>query len=833
MLALARAELRRNKRRFVAPGIAVAIAVAFVTLTLGASSAVKAYLHAAVASRATLSDVVVTPKNENGSLSTGMTGDVKAVAGVRDVEPFYAGGVKAHWSDGEDYTAVASIPDAPELRWMTIVAGRFPQTADEVVVDKSTAADLGVTTGTVLTLVSTQPGEDANPRHLRLTGVADLGANPTISGFRTLLGRPDAVASWTGRGPAEIHVLATEGTDVTALRDAIAQRLPDTVFVRTGPEQATAQAASLTGDVDIIGYGLLTFAGVSLVIAIIVIANTFSALLAGRVRALALLRCVGATRRQVFRSVLVEAGAVGTVASVAGIILGAGITAGGVAVLGSRFPSMEGVTVSIAPWTLAVPLAIGVVAAMAAAVLPARRAMRVAPLAAMRPPDARTARRTSAVRYWSGAVTLVVGTALLVVAARSGKTAVGLPLGLFAGAAALFGVLMLGPVLVPALVRLIAAVVPRRLAVRLAVGNAVRNPVRAASTSVSLLAGVSLVTMMSVGASSIEAAGADEINERNPLDIIVSAPYQGSLPAELPGRLTGVPGTARAVPVIVSAKPVAVRAAGTADRVASTTLDVAAVDDAGLDSVWRAGDLGLRPGTALVSLKTADRLGLADGERFTLAGVSFSARRAPIDGFETLVVVPGDLARITGDTTFRHLLLAASDGVAASTYRTAIREQVRDVPGARVWGAITQRAQLEEWISIALRVVIGLLAVAILIAVVGITNTMALSVLERSRELAVQRALGMTGHQLRVSLTVEALVLSAAGVLLGLVLGVGFGWAGVNALLGEVMSDLPLVVDPVRVLGAGALALGCGVLAAVAPARRAARHSPVAALAAD
>jgi putative ABC transport system permease protein len=180
------------------------------------------------------------------------------------------------------------------------------------------------------------------------------------------------------------------------------------------------------------------------------------------------------------------------------------------------------------------------------------------------------------------------------------------------------------------------------------------------------------------------------------------------------------------------------------------------------------------------------------------------------------------------------VLVRAQDDVDPSGYRTAVREQVRAVAGARTGGSITQRAIIADAVTLVLRVVLALLAAAVVIAIVGIANTLALSVLERGRELAVQRALGMTRRQLRSSLTAEALLLAVVGAVLGIVLGIAYGWAGARSLFGAALDGgVPLVVPWDRVVAMALLAALAGALASVLPGRRAARSSPVAALASE
>jgi putative ABC transport system permease protein len=411
--------------------------------------------------------------------------------------------------------------------------------------------------------------------------------------------------------------------------------------------------------------------------------------------------------------------------------------------------------------------------------------------------------------------------------------------GIAGGAVTLVGVLLTGPVLVPALMRLAGLPLRGWIPGRLAVSNAVRNPGRAASTSVALFVGVSLVTMMTVGAASATGAADRSIGKQYPLDVTVTAPEGAALPASVVDRIGRLPQTQSAL--ALPGTPVTLGEAG--------PVDVLGADPAAFARVWRGADQGLRDGVALVPRDVAGQLDLKDGDTLRLpvgtgtgtgtgtgAGSASGpavALRVRTSAVPAVVVTPNDLHRVATSTPVRALFARATSDADPSAYRTAVREEVRGVTGARTGGFITQRAEIADAVTIVLRVVLALLGAALVIAIVGIANTLALSVLERSRELAVQRALGMTRRQLRAGLTAEALLLALVGAVLGIVLGIGYGWAGARSLFGGTVSDVPLVVPWGQVGAMALVAALAGALASVLPGRRAARSSPVAALGAE
>jgi len=348
----------------------------------------------------------------------------------------------------------------------------------------------------------------------------------------------------------------------------------------------------------------------------------------------------------------------------------------------------------------------------------------------------------------------------------------------------------------------------------------VRDPARAASTSVALFVGVSLVTLMSVGAASATGAADHALDGQYPLDLTVTAPVTGSLPLSAVDRLRALPGTAAALAL----PGAAVTTSG------GVPLEVVGADPAALARVWRTGDPGLSDGVVLISAPDATLAHVRAGGVLRLPGAG--PLRVRIAAIPAATVTPAVLARVAPGAPVHQVLLRAAGGVDPSSFRTAVRREVAGTSGVRTGGSITQRAQVADAVAIVLRVVTGLLGAAVLIAVVGIANTLALSVLERSREFAVQRALGMTRRQLRASLAAEAMLLATVGAVLGVVAGIGFGWAGARAVFGRNV-EVPLAVPWVRVLLTVALAAGAGVLASLLPGRRAARTTPVAALAAE
>ena len=890
-------ELRAHPRRIVAAGLAVMIGIAFVVVTIGVTQTMKGYLHRVVAVRATLSDVVVT--TEELALPEAVVARVAALPEVDRAEPFRRGDVLVRWSDGDDRALVHSIPADERLRSVRVRDGRAPVHRNEVAVDARTADELGLEPGTSLDVVpvhlagirevGTEPGGDgrdsagrSGAERLRVVGIVDTARMPHLSGGRRLLvGSDDAVRRWTGASLEEVDVLAAAGHTPEAVAAAVRRVTGAGAVVRTGPEEAKALATRATGDVDIVGRLLLGFAAVALAVATIVVTNVFTILLAQRTRTLALLRCVGATRRQLRAGVLGEAAAVGSVASGCGLALGAALTAAATGATAALVPEAAGTRPVLPMWALAWSFVLGLGVTVICATLPARRATRVAPLVALRPDPAERVRVVSRLRLLVGALLFAGGAAGVVGSIPDGRVL----LGIVGGTVSLTGVLVTGPVLVPAVARTLGRPVRALGPVgRTAVGNAVRNPGRAAAASTALLVGVCLVTLMSVGAASATPAAGGEVVAPQPRDRVGSAPPDGQGVTEgVVRRIEALDGTAAVV--ALNAASVLVTPSGRDGP--GESVEVLAVDPAGFarvlrtESPWPDGSLlvprdagellGLpatgpeagreRDGDVAVDLRLPGRAGAtAEGpvvRRSVAAGdIPFvlMARsdldllvagadqdpRAASGGQRGGAVDPAgsaDGSRAAsaadpgaGDRPVTQVWIRAEDGADARALRDAVLRSVREVRGASIDGPLDQRADMAQVMQILLWVVTALLGVALVIAVVGIGNTLSLSVLERTRESGLLRALGMTRRQLRGSLAVEAVLLAAVGVAVGTGLGIGYGWAAAACLGAHAVEHVPLVVPWGRITVLAVTAVAAGALASVLPARRATRVSPTAAL---
>ncbi|WP_432541353.1 ABC transporter permease [Kineococcus sp. SYSU DK002] len=838
MLRLTLAHLRAHGARVVASCLAVVIAVGFVVATLSLNATAGAAVRQGVGAQFTGSDVVVEPEDEFGedrsldALRTTLADLPEVGALTADRTTFVA--LRLPGRSGSTYAQADGTGTAPSLQWQRLSAGRLPATAGEVAVSDRVDVPLG----TPITLTHDPVGETAEPsapvtETVTVVGTVDLTGDPRAGLTPRVFGTDEAVTSWGATSVHRLRIAAAGGQDALTAVTAATTGLP--VTVSTGDEAAQRVADSYTGQAAGLTTVLLAFAAIAVLVAGLVIANTFAVLLAQRTRELALLRCVGAERRQVRRSVLGEAFAVGLLASAAGVLAGAGL-ARAVAAVAGRVDSPIPLTDVVLPGSAVLAgLVLGTAVTVLAAAVPVRHATRVAPLAALRPVDvAPSGSPAGRVRLVLGVLTATAGTAALVFFAVTGDL---LP-AVAAGAVSFLGFLLLAQRLVPAAVSLAGRPFHRLGGVpaRLAAGNSVRNPRRTAATATALVIGVTLTTAMVVGTASTRSSAAAGIDASYPTDVVVSAPEP--LDATAVAAIEGTGGVA-ATTLVSDLTLVSTDGA--------LSLGVIAVDPAEAAGVVRSQERTPLPrdGEVVVPGTTAEAAGLREGQRVTLSAedpatgaagggptAAFTVRVAP-DSSAPTAVTRADGARLVPGARPTSAWVRLADGTDEAQVETtdAISEAVAQVlPTSEVSGIVSVRNSLDQVLTTMLLVVTGLLAIAVVIALIGVGNTLALSVVERRQESGLLRALGLTRGQLRALLAWEALLVAGVAAVLGVVLGTGYGLAGTSSVL---IRETPVRLDVpwLQVAGIVVVAAVAGVLASVLPARRAARTPPVAAIA--
>ncbi|MFZ3454510.1 FtsX-like permease family protein [Arthrobacter sp. 7Tela_A1] len=839
MLQVALAQVRLNARRFIAVAVAVTIAVGFLTATLIINSSSKASLTQSVGQSFRNADLVVSSNYDEVTESFPVLDDriadlARSTDGVADAYTVRHASVSVRDGDGTSYAQLSNIPADASLLPVGVAQGSLPAQAGEVAVDQVTADRRGITLGSVLPVASAMDlAEDAPESELTVTALVESSVDPSMMGAAQLYAVDTTVLQFADaeRGYSTILLALGEDASGSSVQSSLSEALTgagiSSVSVRTVEEETTELMAGLTDGQDSLTVILLAFAAVALLVCALVVSNTFSVLVAQRTRELALLRCIGARRAQIRRSVLVEALLVGIVSSVAGVLAAVALVGGIVAYL-QTLPESGFATLAVPPTAVAAGFAAGVILTVLAALVPARAATAVAPLAALRPADdVRAGTRRGRVRLASGLVLIAAGAALLALGATDGDLVIALPGGILS----FVGILMCSTLFIPPLVRTVGLLAsPLGVPGKLAAVNAVRNPQRTSATASALLIGVTLVVMMMTGAATARSAFNDTLAGEFPVDVTV----RGALPVESP--FTGNDAAAAAAVENVEQAallPLAGLLGSGGEETPVYSLDAAdssVLLDASMVPVD--GAIMMPQGTQAQTVTVRGAAGDVELDVVTSSSRSFPA------------LVSAETARTLGGVPEQQtperfqpqplLWLAVADGLNTSQIlelQSALAEAL-NIEEYQIMGSVIERAAYEQVIDVLLMVVTGLLGVAVVIALVGVANTLSLSVLERTRESSLLRALGLTRRQLRGMLALEAVLIAGVAALFGLGLGAVYGWLGAQSALGA-FADVAPVLPWAQLGGVLAVAVAAGLAASLLPARRAARLSPVAGLAAD
>lgn len=802
------ASMRRHTRRYVAATLAVMIGVTFIIVTNALSSAAKDGMTSGLDAPYANADVVVSEiDGDEAAALLALAREQDAAAAMLGWAWLPVSRDGTELSDGADIGALAADDS---LRWQQLVDGRFPTSDDEAVVDVNAAKANDVTVGDTLTIGSGRRSIDVT-----VVGTVD---SPSSMVWTAVYLTQNAQAEWLEQ--SMINSVAWRGSgSVDEQMQALAQVLPEAT-VQTTDDFVADQQKQATNGVDVIAIVLLLFAAIAIGTSVMVIANTFSILFAQRTRDFALLRCVGATKRQVLRSIRLEALMLGLVSSTLGLVAGTGLGLGVVALIRHQWPGARMGNVAFSPTWFVGAFVLGTLVTLVAAWLPTRRATRVSPLAALRPDtgvDIRTS--TGRLRVAFGVVAVVAG-GLAMTAAILGSA---VPLMVLGGGATFLGVIVLGPVIVPRLVSLAGGFTARLTGTtgRLATSNAVRNPRRTAATTASLLVGVTLTTAVLTGLASGRSIIDDEMATDHPLDASISATTGEGLDEEEVGAVRDLPGVERSVAV-----------PGTRTSIDHGIGEMTVIAPHDIDSLLRSDPSFATPAADVIHLPLDAVEGGAVPKKVTVTvgGLTRTLRvEVGEDWGDAAIVAPQTLAE-----------LDAAPVIAAIWIRADLETDSEDFSGdlsaiaaasdATVASALGNWSFVDLQLDVLTGAVVGLLGIAVVIALIGIANTLGLSVLERARENALLRALGLTRRQLRATLATEAVLLSVVATLLGSALGITFAWVGVQTMLRQVADNVSMTLPLGQLALVVLTSAAAGLLACVLPARRAAKVSPAAGL---
>ncbi|MEU0211623.1 FtsX-like permease family protein [Streptomyces canus] len=842
--------LRAHKRRFAGTFLAVFLGVAFLAGTLVMGDTLRAGFDTMFGNATSGTDAVVrsaqaitTPGESQGvrePVDTDLVKTVEQVPGVAAAAPDVQGAGQLIGADGKPIggqgppTLAGNWIDDPELNPYRLAEGRAPKKSGEVVVNRGTAdrGDLKIGDTTIL--------RTPDPVEVTIVGLATFGgedgmAQVTFTGM-TL---SDAEKYLTA-GPGEassIQVRAGPGVGQQELVDRLTPVLPRGVEAITGQESTEENTDMISSQfLDIFTTFLLVFSGVALLVATFSIHNTFAIVVAQRARENALLRALGASRRQITASTLTEASVVAVTASAAGLAGGVGVAAGLQALFPAiGFPFPEGDLV-IGVLSMVLPPAVGIVVCLGSALLPAVRAGRTAPLAALR--------ETAVDQTGASRVRAVVGGGLAALAMAVTLTGVLVSPSLWlAGAGsvtALAAFVVLGPVASTTAVRVIGGPLDRLRGVTgsLARRNALRSPGRTAATASALMIGVAVVSLFTVFGASLKATMDQTVSRSFAGDVAVSTPSFGAGGSGLSPRLAGA---VQQLPEVDTAVGLGRGVAEVDGKGRALTV----TDPLALERTFNLGsvrgslrDLGT-DGIA-VTEKEAQKQGLTTGDKARLTFTDGAKDTFTVRAVYGQSELAGDYV-ITRAAWAPHrtqdsdTLVAVSfkDGVSSGAGKAAVEKVAARYGDPEVQTRDEYAQSSAGGIDMMLTLVYALLALAVLIALLGIANTLTLAIHERTRELGLLRAVGQTRSQLRAMVRWESVLVAAFGTVGGLALGAFLGWVLVKASDGASDSAFAFAMPPLRLAVVALVGIAAGALAGLRPARRAARLDVLRAIATE
>jgi putative ABC transport system permease protein len=826
-----------RKLRLLMSAFAIILGVAFVSGSLIFTDTLGKAFSGIVD---TVGDVVVRPQTANSGFDSSRTAATVPGALVRSLATV-PGAARADGNVSDPTTFVVSksgkliggqgapglglsYNDAPTASGepaATLAQGRWPMRTGEVVLDALTAQRAAYRIGDTVTFATS--GADPVVR-ATLVGTAQFKSGGLVGATLAFFDTRTAQQLFLGGKDAysDAWVTAAKGTSQADLAKAVQARLPRGFEAITGEAAAKESQNSINKALSFISTFLLIFAGIALFVGSFLIINTFSILVAQRSRELALFRALGASRRQVTRSVLFEAFVVGVVGATLGLGLGF-VLALGIKALFATF----GLDLSGSPlafqWTTAFwSYAVGLVVTMVAAYLPARRAGKMPPVAAMRDD---VALPESALRWRLVVGSLLMAGGLVCVYLGSFTTVDNSAYYVGAGVfALLLGVSLTSPVIGRPVIAGCGLVYRRLFAAvgLMAEQNAVRNPRRTAATASALMIGLTLVSMMSVFGASAKASVDKSIRENFVADYVVSNAIGQPFSTKVTSEVAAVPGVRTATPL----RSLSIKIGN--DRSFGAAIDPATFASAVPIQVLSGSlaDVGLRG--LLLDDKEAARRHLAVGStvQATVAGQKSTYRVAAVYRSMEAMQVPvlislaaADAAGVPEQDSMAFVL--REPGADAKAVQSGIEKVIADLPTVSLKDQNAFAAEQRKPIDQLLYIIDALLGLAVVIAVLGIVNTLALSVIERTREIGLLRAVGLSRRQLRTMLRLESVAIALLGAVLGVVLGLGAGWALQHSLAGDGIDvlSIPFAQLAVFVVLAGLV----GVLAALWPGRRAAR----------
>ncbi len=852
MLKVTLRGLMAHKVRLIATAVSVLLGVAFMSGTQVLTSSVSASFDKVFADVYASIDVVVRSTNEVDTpfgpertrISEAVLPTLVGVPGVEAAEGQVVGQIRVLDKDNQPLVTAQGPPNfglnwltSPALNGWTIVDGASPVAANDIVLDAKSAKDGKYAVGDTVNVSVTN-----GVQPFKVVGIAKFGKLETWGGAQAALFATSTIQTLVGEpGMYDwISVAGQNNESQTQLSGEISKVIPPGTEAITGAEFTEESQSAFQKIIGIFSTFLLVFALIALFVGSFIIYNTFSIIVAQRTKELALLRALGASRGQVLRSIILEALFVGLIASIIGVGFGILLAIGLNKLMQSIGFSGPDTPIVLPPVAILVSLLVGTFITLVSALFPARRAATVPPIAAMR--DVAVDRTgASRLRVAFGLILLALG-AFMLWFGLNGNSDSGLQI-IGGGAFFVFIALtVIGPVIATPFASVLGWPLQKasRITGRLARENAMRNPRRTSTTASALMIGIGLVGFIAVTAQSVKASTVDAINQSVTGQYVVTTESFGStaLPQSMAAELDAVAGV-----------DVAAGISATFANINNSGKIILAVDPDAISQVIEFDDVegsfaSLGVGEIAASEKLAEEKQLKIGDPVQLVFIqggtttltlgSIYKTEFPIQGpgwiistdqFNTLVP--------PSQQTFLSIYIKLDDTSSAGVDAAlpGLKAVTDTVPGAKLQNLEEYKKAQTDQVNQFLQIVYVLLALALIIAIVGVVNTLLLSVYERTRELGLLRAVGMSRRQVRSTIRLESVIISLMGTLIGLVIGIIFGWALVTALVDEGITSFAIPWSQLFIIVIIAILAGVG--AALYPARRAARLDVLRAISSD
>ncbi|MCP3822685.1 FtsX-like permease family protein [Streptomyces sp. A3M-1-3] len=844
-----------HKGRMALSAVAVLLSVAFVCGTLVFTDTMNTTFDKLFA--ATSADVTVSPKSAADGEEISQTGkpetlpasvveNVAKADGVESAEGAVVSmSVTVVNSENKNLGSTTGAPTIAgnwtrnDLKSMDITSGHAPRGPTDVMVDADTADKHGLKLGDELRTIAVTGDIRANISGIATFKVTNPGAAvvyfDTATAQRKLLGGAGLFTN--------VAVTAKDGVSDEQLKRNVAAAVEGPYKFQTSKESADAGREDVGSFLSVMKYVMLGFAAIAFLVGIFLIFNTFSMLVAQRTREIGLMRALGSSREQINQSVRIEALLLGVFGSVLGVGAGVGIAVGLMKLMGSMGMELSTADLTIKWTTPVVGVVLGVVVTLIAAAVPARRAGRVSPMAALRDAGTPGDRKAGWVRGILGLVLTGIGTTALFLAATADKAGQG---SLFLGTGVvltLIGFVVIGPLLAGGVVKVLSTVVLRMFGPvgRMAERNALRNPRRTGATGAALMIGLALVACLSVVGSSMVASATDELDKSVGADFIIQSANGQPVVPQAQKALEAAPGIAHVTEYkFVEAKLTSPD--GETEEGALAAADPTYAQDLRRETV--AGELSAAYGKNAMSVGDAYAKwrGVKVGDEMTVAfkgGETAKLKIAAITSDDTNVDKGAMYVNITTVEQYvpaekmpKNMIMfaKAEDGQEKAAY-AALKDSLAAYPQYKVQNQTDFKQDLKDQIGQLLNMVYGLLALAIIVAVLGVVNTLALSVVERTREIGLMRAIGLSRRQLRRMIRLESVVIALFGALLGLGLGMGWGATAQKLLALEGLGVLEIPWPTILTVFVGSAFVG--LFAALVPAFRAGRMNVLNAIATE